>query len=106
MLNSSIAITPLSTIHYTKCCIQCHLLLGSTLSYPSMLKREPLCIKIEVTTGNGFNYHVVKQILTRAQGELSEPTHTLVPCWMPKPLPPRNQCTGCFAPAGSKVDPS
>ena len=23
----------------------------------------------------------------------------LVPCWMPKPLPPRNQCTGCFAPA-------
>ena len=23
---------------------------------------------------------------------------TLVPCWMPEPLPPRNQCTGCFAP--------
>ena len=23
----------------------------------------------------------------------------LVPSWMPKPLPPRNQCTGCFAPA-------
>ncbi len=31
--------------------------------------------------------------------DLGEPTHTLVPCWMPKPLPPRNQCTGCFAPA-------
>ena len=21
------------------------------------------------------------------------------PCWMPKPSPPRNECTGCFAPA-------
>ena len=30
---------------------------------------------------------------------LGKPTHTLVPCWMPKPLPPRNQCTGWFAPA-------
>ena len=56
---------------------------------------------------------------------LGEPTHKLVPCWMPsplpsrnecmdwcaqpkpmyelfrpspKPLPPRNQCTGCFIP--------
>ena len=28
-----------------------------------------------------------------------EPTHTLVPCWMPKTLSPRNECTGCFAPA-------
>ena len=26
--------------------------------------------------------------------DLGKPTHTLVPCWMPKPLPPRNQCTG------------
>ena len=31
--------------------------------------------------------------------DLGEPTHTLVPCWMPKPLPPRNQCAGWFAPA-------
>ena len=31
--------------------------------------------------------------------DFGEPTHTLVPCWMPKPLPPRNQCTGWFAPA-------
>jgi hypothetical protein len=30
--------------------------------------------------------------------DLGEPTHTLVPCWMPKPLPPRNQYTGWFAP--------
>ena len=35
--------------------------------------------------------------------ELGEPIHTLVPCWMPKPLPPRNKCTGCFAPAGYRV---
>ena len=28
--------------------------------------------------------------------DLGEPTHTLIP-WMPKPLPPRNQCTGWFA---------
>ena len=28
---------------------------------------------------------------------LGEPTHTLVAYCMPKPLPPRNQCTGCFA---------
>ena len=27
---------------------------------------------------------------------LGEPTHTLVPCWMPKPLPLRNKCTGWF----------
>ena len=31
---------------------------------------------------------------------LAKPTHTLVvPCWMPKPLPPRNEWTGCFTPA-------
>ena len=30
--------------------------------------------------------------------DLGEPNHTLNPCWMPKPLPPRNQCTCCFAP--------
>ena len=31
--------------------------------------------------------------------DLGEPTHTLIPCGMPKQLPPRNQCTGWFAPA-------
>ena len=31
--------------------------------------------------------------------DLGEPTQTLVPSWMPKPLPPRNQCSSCFAPA-------
>ena len=30
---------------------------------------------------------------------LGELTHTLVPCWIPKPLPPKNECTCCFAPA-------
>ena len=34
---------------------------------------------------------------------LGEPTHTLVPCWMPKPLPRRNECTGCFAPLYPKA---
>jgi len=34
---------------------------------------------------------------------LGEPTHTFVLCWMPKPLPPRNRCTGWFTPAGDKV---
>ena len=33
------------------------------------------------------------------KSDLGEPTHTLIPCWMPKPLTPRNQYTGWFAPA-------
>ena len=37
--------------------------------------------------------------------DLGEPTHTLVPCWMPKPLPPRNRCTGWFAPTFSVSTP-
>ena len=35
----------------------------------------------------------------RLNPDLGEPTHTLVPCWMPKPLPTRNQCMGSFTPA-------
>jgi hypothetical protein len=31
----------------------------------------------------------------------NQPTH-FVPCWMPKPLLPRNQCTGGFTPARLK----
>jgi hypothetical protein len=34
-------------------------------------------------------------------GDLGEPTHTLIPCWMHKSLPQRNQCMGWFAPAPS-----
>ena len=30
--------------------------------------------------------------------DLDKPTHTPVPCWMPKPLPPKNSYTGCFTP--------
>jgi hypothetical protein len=30
--------------------------------------------------------------------DLGEPTHTLVPCRMSKPLPLRNQCKGWFDP--------
>ena len=44
-----------------------------------------------------------KDSLFRRRGcvdvDLGEPTHTLVPCWMPKPLSSRNQCTGCFVPS-------
>ena len=35
---------------------------------------------------------------TCSRWDLGEPTHTLVPCWMSKPLPSRNRCTGWFAP--------
>ena len=45
----------------------------------------------QVTLDSGFR--------TLCEPNLGEPTHTLVPCWMPKPLPPRNQCTCCFAPS-------
>jgi hypothetical protein len=34
----------------------------------------------------------------KCKRDLGEPTHTLIFCWMPNPLPPRNQCTGWFAP--------
>ena len=30
--------------------------------------------------------------------DLGEPIYTLVPCWMPKSLPPKNHCMSCFAP--------
>ena len=36
---------------------------------------------------------------------LGELTHTLVPCWTPKPLPLRNQCTSWFAPAPKPLPP-
>ena len=36
--------------------------------------------------------------LRSLKGDLGKPTYTLIPCWIPKPLPPRNQCTGWFAP--------
>jgi hypothetical protein len=44
----------------------------------------------------GTNIHVVSP--QPFNPYLGEPTHTLVPCWMPKPLPPRNQYTCCFVP--------
>ena len=28
-----------------------------------------------------------------------EPTHTLIPCWLPKPLLPKNECTGWVCPS-------
>ena len=38
--------------------------------------------------------------------DLGEPTRTLVPCWMPKPLPPKNQCTDWFAQPTQKMTPT
>ena len=32
------------------------------------------------------------------KNNVGEPVHTLISGWMPKPLSPRNQCTGWFAP--------
>ena len=44
--------------------------------------------------------HVVISQTQLGHVDLGEPTHTfVVSCWMPKPLPPRNECTGCFIPA-------
>ena len=43
--------------------------------------------------------HVTKQKEWTPKDDLDKPTHTLGPCWMPKPLPSGNQCTGWFAPA-------
>ena len=31
--------------------------------------------------------------------DLGKTTHTIIPCCMPKLLPPRNHCAGWFAPA-------
>jgi hypothetical protein len=39
----------------------------------------------------------VNQVSSNWNEDLGTPTYTLVPCWMPKPLPPKNQCTGWFA---------
>ena len=44
-------------------------------------------------------YHCFRWPSNAMWGDLGKPTHTLVPCWMLKPLPSRNQCTVCFAPA-------
>lgn len=47
--------------------------------------------------------HMVRTTTCMTFDDLGEPTHTLVPCWMPEPLPPRNQCTSCFAPADCRL---
>ena len=63
----------------------CHVVIGSLLHF---------------TTVVGMNFpHEIRYI-----GNLGEPTHTLIPCWMHQPLPSsRDQCTGCFAPTVSKM---
>ena len=45
-----------------------------------------------------FSFLIIcPNLLQSPYKDLGEPTQRLVPCWMPKPLPPRNQCTGCVA---------
>lgn len=51
------------------------------------------------------NHQVLEQkwlqgltIMATTLHDLGKPNHTCVPCWMPKPLTPRNECIGCFAP--------
>ena len=34
--------------------------------------------------------------ITPREVDLRTPTHRHVPCWIPKPLPPRHQCTSCL----------
>ena len=46
----------------------------------------------------GTNATIPGHLRHQAPLDLGKPTRTLVSCWMPKPLPPRNQCTGWFAP--------
>ena len=59
---------------------------------PLHVHRRPPCLK-----GCVCCYQPVTQCTDHCH-DLSEPFHTLIPCWTPKPLPPRNQCMGWFAP--------
>ena len=52
--------------------------------------------------GAGWFLHIIGEDPSVCKSnwlDLGEPTHTLVSCRMPKPLPPRNHCTSCFAAA-------
>ena len=62
---------------------------------------RPIMLKISSDTGTLYCTYLTSLITSEFFGwelDLGEPTHTLVPCWMLKPLPPRNRCTGWFAP--------
>ena len=48
--------------------------------------------------GGGVILHIGHVEVLCVTENLGEPTHTHVPCWMPKPLPSRTQCTSWFAP--------
>jgi hypothetical protein len=49
--------------------------------------------------------NIDRVLLVPNEEDLGVPTHTLVPCWTPKPLPPRNQCTGWYAPTNEDEFP-
>ena len=78
-------------------CLQCpQALLSSTSTSIHPLKRfssnHPSSIKYLPPLFSSHGCHPY---------DLGELTHTLVPCWMPKPLFPRNQCTGLVRPSPS-----
>ena len=62
----------------------------SQLTSSQRLKFHSLTLKWRGT-------HVNQPQVNTSTLDFSEPTHTLISCWMPEPLPPRNKCTSCFA---------
>ena len=56
---------------------------------------------METGSPKSMNFTLISSFILGASHlhDLGEPIHTLVPSWMPQPLPPRNQCMGWFAPA-------
>jgi hypothetical protein len=48
-----------------------------------------------------WNSCIMGVLLVSSTTCFGEPTHTLVPYWMPSPLPLRNQCTGWFTPTNT-----
>ena len=66
----------------------------SLLKQHFWLNNWPLSSFCKVSLQMGMSYICLRIPLTY----LGEPTHTLIPCWMPKSLLQRNQCTGWFAP--------
>ena len=66
------------------------------------IHRKFIFIRRTSSVLNGFT-STPKMQTTHGGSDLSEPTHILVPCWMPKPLPPRNECTGRFAPPWKRL---
>ena len=54
----------------------------------------PCCYRLSIPLYNCY----WNELSTWDIGDLGEPTHTLIPCCVRKPLPSRNESRGCFAP--------